>query len=88
MAEIITSSGFKAEIAEEARDDWELLEAFRAVDKGDVGAIVDVAPIVLGDKQYEELKAHLKKRDGKVKATAMISEIKEIMEGDKEAKNS
>ena len=64
MAEIKTESGFKAKILDEATDNWELLEAFRAIDRGETGAIVDVAPLLLGEKQVAALKEHLRNKNG------------------------
>lgn len=85
---IKTESGFKCVIQNEALDDWEVLELFRQVDKGDVGAIIDVAPLFLGDNQYEALKSHIKEKYGKVKASIMVKELSEIMNLAHETKNS
>ena len=88
MAEITTKSGFKAVIREDAKDNWELLEAFREIDKGKMGAIVDVAPMLLGEEQFLALKEHLRDQNGVVKATDMVNEIKEIMQGADATKKS
>lgn len=88
MAEIKTSSGFKAKILDDAMDNWELLEAFRAIDQGKTGAIVDVAPLLLGEKQFEALKEHLRDKNGKIRATDMVTEIAEIMQGAESTKKS
>lgn len=88
MAEIKTTSGFKAKILEEATDNWELLEAFRAIDRGDTGAIVDVAPLLLGEEQVKALKEHLRNKNGIVRATDMVTEITEIMQGADTTKKS
>lgn len=81
MAEFKTTSGFKANVLDDAKDNWELLEAFRDIDRGNVGAIVDVAPLLLGKEQVDALKEHLRDKNGVVKATDMVNEIKEIMQG-------
>lgn len=81
MAEITTKSGFKAKILKDATDNWELLEAFREIDRGKTGAIVDVAPLLLGETQVNALKEHLRNKNGIVKATDMVQEITEIMQG-------
>lgn len=81
MAEFKTTSGFKATILDDANDNWELLEAFREIDRGNVGAIVDVAPLLLGTEQVDALKEHLRNKNGVVKASDMVNEIKEIMQG-------
>ena len=88
MAEITTKSGFHAKIRKDATDNWELLEAFRAIDKGKTGAIVDVAPLLLGEEQFEALKDHLRDKNGVVKATDMVNEIYEIMQGADTTKKS
>ena len=88
MAEIKTKSGFKAVIMEDATDNWELLEAFREIDKGKTGAIVDVAPMLLGEDQFAKLKDHLRNENGVVKASDMVNEIREIIEGASETKKS
>lgn len=86
--EIKTKSGFKCEIDENVLDDWELLVAFREIDKGDVGAIVDVAPRFLGETQYKKLMEHTRKKHGSVKASIMVQEISEIMNASNASKNS
>lgn len=88
MAEVKTKSGFNANIADDVSDNWELLEAFREVDKGNSGAIVDVAPLLLGKEQTKDLKEHLRNKNGIVKATDMVAEITEIMESLSATKNS
>lgn len=88
MAEVTTKSGFKVDIAEDAMDNWDILTYFREIDKGNVGAIVDVAPILLGEKQMESLKKHVKSKNGVVKASDMINEISEIITEFKATKKS
>lgn len=86
--EIKTKSGFKCEIDENVLDDWDLLVAFREIDKGDISAIVDVAPKFLGENQYKKLMEHIKRKHGNVKASIMVQEISEIMNASNSAKNS
>lgn len=86
--DIKTKSGFKCVIDEDVLDNWELLVAFREIDKGDVGAIVDVAPKFLGEAQYKKLVEHVRKKHGSVKATIMVQEISEIMNASNASKNS
>ena len=88
MAEITTNSGFKAKILKDATDNWELLEAMREIDRGNTGAIVDVAPLLLGETQVIALKEHLRNKNGVVKASDMINEITEIMQGADTTKKS
>lgn len=88
MAEITTKSGFKAKILKDATDNWELLEAFRAIDRGETGAIVDIAPLLLGNDQFNALKEHVRNKNGVIKASDMINEITEIMQGTEATKKS
>lgn len=88
MAEVTTKSGFNAKIADDAIDNWDVLTYFREIDKGNLGAIVDVAPILLGEKQMESLKKHVKPKNGVVKASDMIKEISEIITELKATKKS
>lgn len=88
MAEVKTKSGFVANIADDAMDDWDILTYFREIDRGNIGAIADVAPILLGDEQLSKLKEHLKLENGKVKASDMIIEVSGIIEELKQAKKS
>ena len=76
-----TSTGFAFSIPEEARDDWELVEALVRVDKGDVSATVDALRLLMGDEGYRALKEHCR-RGGRVSAGAMIAELREILEHD------
>lgn len=88
MADITTKSGFKAKISKDATDNWDLLESFREIDRGNMGAIVDVAPVLLGEEQFKALKEHLRNDKGVLKASDMVSAIYEIIEGVKEIKKS
>ena len=88
MADITTSCGFKAKILKDSKDNWELLEAFREIDRGNMGAIVDVAPVLLGEEQFKALKEHLRNNKGVVKASDMVTAIYEIMDGVKSTKKS
>ena len=74
-----TKSGFEFQIDEEALDDYELLEELAMVDRGKTGKVVGVLERLLGAEQKDKLKEHLRK-DGKVSAKKMFSELKEIFE--------
>lgn len=88
VIQVETKGGFKCEISKDVFDDWELLEAFREIDKGDASAIVDVAPKLLGDKQYQKLKEFARDKSGKLRSSKMIEIVNEIMLSIKESKNS
>lgn len=87
MVEVKTKSGFACKIDEEALNDWELLEGFREVDKGNASAIVDIAPRLLGEDAFKELKEHVRTDKGRIPVDAMINEISEIMSGANAGKN-
>ena len=82
-----TESGFEFELDDEVLDDWELLECFRNIDKGDTEYIIDAAEILLGTEQYEKLKTFIKEKHGRVKASLMTAEVVNIFKSTKEGKN-
>ena len=89
MIEGKTNSGFEYSISEEVFDDYDLLQNIAEVAKGNDIYFVPVVRQLLGEEQEKALKAHLKARDGRVKTTAMTSEIVEIIQACKSAgKNS
>lgn len=83
-----TKSGFEFEIDNDILDDWELLECFREIDRGNEDYIVDAAKQLLGDEQYGKLKDFVREKYGRVKASVMADEIVDIMNHSKEGKNS
>ena len=87
MAEVIVKDKFSIEIEEDALNDWEIMESFREIDKGNVSAVVDVAPMLLGDEQYRRLKSEIKETYGKVKLDYMVELITELIHKVKELKN-
>lgn len=82
-----TKSGFKFEIDKEVLDDWELLELLEKIDSGDVSVMPKAITFLLGNRQYQNLKKFIKKRDGKIKITTMVEEFNQIMTAQKETKN-
>lgn len=82
-----TESGFEFELDDEVLDDWELLECFREIDNGNEEYIIDAAKLLLGDEQYEALKAFIKSKHGKIKASLMTKEIANVLNVSKEGKN-
>lgn len=83
-----TSTGFEYEISDDNIDDYELLEALCEVDNGNNSLIPKVARLTLGSDQLDALKNHLRNEDGRVKTSDMFREIKEIMSGNDDGKNS
>lgn len=85
---ITLNSGLQLNVDLEVMDDWEVFELLREIDKGDSGAIVDLIPMVLGDKQFQALKEHLKAENGKTKASDMVNAFYELLEKVNALKNS
>ena len=75
-----TKSGFEFEIDENVFDDWELIEKFRAIEKGEDSLVVDVIEQILGIEQKERLKEFIRDKNGKVSASGMEMELEEIFE--------
>ena len=82
-----TKSGFKFAIDKDVLDDWELLELLEKIDSGDMSVMPKAITFLLGNRQYENLKKFIKKRDGKIKITTMVEEFNQIMTAQKETKN-
>lgn len=83
-----TNSGFNFKIKEESLDDWELIETLTEIDEGKADLIVKIPKILLGEKQANALKEHLRGNDGRVSASAMTQAIMEILKMSKKLKNS
>lgn len=89
MIEGKTASGFEYAVSEEVFDDYELLESISMLARGNEAYFVPVVNQLLGEKQSQALKEHLRARDGKVKTTAMTDEVIEIIKASKSSgKNS
>lgn len=82
-----TESGFTYEIDEEVMDDYDFLEILCKIDDGDTALTVKMVDMLLGEKQKEELKNHLRTENGRVSAKKMLAEVMEIFRATKEGKN-
>lgn len=82
-----TSSGFKYQIEEDAFDDYELLEVLSEIDKGQTGRIVDMVDMLFSKEQKAALKEHVKKENGKIPASKLLTEVMDIFQKEKEGKN-
>lgn len=82
-----TESGFTYEIDEEVMDDYDFLEILCKIDDGDTALTVKMVDMLLGEKQKEELKNHLRTENGRVSAKKMLAEVMEIFRETKEGKN-
>ena len=81
------NDGFEVEILDSTVDDWEFLEVLASIDEGEAGQIVKAAKMLLGVDGVKSLKEHLRDKDGRVKSTAMIDALGEIMSSANESKN-
>jgi hypothetical protein len=87
--EIKTSSGFTCKLDVDALNDWELYEILL-----DGGELVDsrfcraVMQKCMSKADVEKLKKHVKTDDGRIPATAIVTEIMEILGKIKQEKNS
>lgn len=81
------SDGFEVVILDEVVDDWEFLEVLAGIDEGETGLIVKAAKMLLGNEGVNMLKEHLRDGSGRVRSTAMVDALREIMESTNESKN-
>lgn len=77
---VTLNNGLQLKVDIDVMDDWDVFVLLREIDKGEAGAIVDLIPMCLGDKQFEALKERLKDENGKVKASDMVSAFYELLE--------
>ena len=83
-----TSSGFSFSLDEKVLDDMELVDTLAQMQEGDPLAISAVVRMVLGD-QRRALYDHLRTADGRVPASAVSEESRQIFDAfGKAGKNS
>lgn len=83
-----TSSGFSFALEETVLDNMELVDTLAQMQEGDPLAISAVVRMVLGD-QRRALYDHLRTADGRVPASAVSEEIRQIFDAfGKAGKNS
>lgn len=87
MIEGITKTGFIYEIEEDRLYNYELIELLEEVDSSPL-ALPKVVNILLGKEQAEELKDHVRSKDGIVAVDKMAEELQEIFLQQAEIKNS
>lgn len=78
MVKGTTKSGFEFEIDETRLDDYEFIEMLSDIEE-DMTIFPKVARKILGVKQHNALKEHLRDENGIVPATAFEAEITEIL---------
>lgn len=74
-----TASGFEFKLDDSALDDYELLEVLTEIDKGQAKKIVDAIDMLLGQKQKDKLKEHIREKNGRVSTKAMWEEFVTIL---------
>ena len=82
-----TSSGFEFELDDDVLDDYELLENLQKVDEGEESRMIKVVDILLGEKQKERLKDHVRTEKGRVPAKRLLEEVSEIFQSSNAGKN-
>lgn len=82
-----TSTGFEYEVSEKVANDYELVENLGELDKNPLilGTIVKQ---ILGEKQTEKLKDHVRDEEGMVPTDRISAEIIEIFTSNNVTKNS
>lgn len=82
MIEFTTSSGFTAQINDQAANDWRLFDAVSDAQSEDAGSrmlgVRQICLLLLGKPGYTALQKHLAAPDGSVPTEAMEREILEI----------
>ena len=86
MHEVITESGFRCEIDEQALDDMELREDLVALDGGDGRRLPAIAERLLGKDGKRALYDHVRTESGRVPIEAAVEEIRRVMEALREGK--
>ena len=74
-----TSTGFKFTIADDANDDMELLDALIDLDDDKLSGLKYAMKALLGEEQKDALYEHCRV-DGRVRASKVMREFKEIIE--------
>lgn len=83
-----TKSGFEFELDDEAMDDLEFVELLAESDMNP-SVIPQIVKTILGEKQYAELKEHLRNDKGRIPMSAVDEALTEMFEAAGESvKNS
>jgi hypothetical protein len=75
-----TSTGFKYQLEDAQLDNYELLESFEELDDNPM-ILPRVLKMLFGKQQINELKEHVRNKQGIVPAQSMMNEIQEMFEG-------
>lgn len=77
-----TELGFEFKVDDQVTEDVDFLEALTTASKGEddaVGALFEALKILLGEKQYADLKDHIRKEKGRVLLDDLSKEFEEII---------
>lgn len=89
MIEIKTSTGFTCTADESAAQKWDFIEDLAEADKGNIVMFMKCIKKLIGDDQYNALKAHCAELDGgEVMTERMMQEFTEIFNNDDSLKNT
>lgn len=80
-----TESGFAYQIPEKNIDNYELIEFINDLDDNPL-VVVKIVNMLLGKKQAQKLKDHVRTKDGIVPAKKMSDELAEIFRKEAEVK--
>ena len=83
-----TSTGFEWKLEDDALDDMELLDARADWDRGKETGAIHACRLLLGEQQRAALYDHLRGDNGRVKATAVLNAVTEILTALREGKKS
>lgn len=79
---MVTSTGFKFEIDERIKTDWDFIKTYQALQKNpsDIEIMEKLFVRMLTEKGFEKLKKHvMKNNDGFLPMEALVNEFKEII---------
>ena len=79
MKTIKTSSGFEAEVNENAVDDLAFLDLIVALDEGDPRALRGMISTLLSEEDGKRLMEHVRTKDGRTPVSALNAELTDII---------
>ena len=85
MLKGVTKSGFRFSINENVMNDWEMMEKLAEMEDNPLASVA-VIKKMLGKNQYEALKSHLKKKNGRITTEAMMECFTNFMNAKPETK--
>ncbi len=83
----VTKTGFKYSIDESSLNNYELIEIIAEIDTNPL-LLPKVLKLLLGEKQTDKLKDHIRQKNGTVPIELIEKELVDIFNGNKDIKNS